>query len=655
MNLSVLQKGLVLVAVPLVFQFAFVLVVVRAQAQHQEAARRAAHTKEVIALANESRTIVTDNFAGVRGSIITRNPSFAERYGDADLRARERFDALESLVKQNPDQREQVRTVRRAAEAVLAWQSGLVQLVRDGAADEAAARVRSGHGQELQDAFRREFALFLEEAERLERERFAALERARARLDVVFVAGGIAAVASTLLLAFAFRRGIARRFTTLEVNARRLAADESLPPPLDGTDEIAALDRAFRAMAAALRESAERVRDLYDNAPCGYHSVGPDGTLLAINRTELDWLGYDAADVIGRKQFAEMVSPSSRDDYLKGFAHVRAHGSIAGLELDLVRKDGSTFPVLVNSSSLRDAAGAYLRSRTTLTDIADRKRAEEMLRRLNDELESRVRERTAELEGANRDLAQKNAENEMFVYSVSHDLRSPLVNLQGFSKELDKARLGLAALLAEESVPADVQERARLLLDGKVNKAVGFIQAAVLRLAGIIDALLRLSRAGRVEYHWEAVDVAQAVGRVVAAAQGTVAERGATVAVNELPPAFGDRTAIEQVFGNLIGNALTYLNPARPGLIEVGSGPEAADGLRTYFVRDNGLGIAEGHRRKIFQPFQRAHPGVGSGEGLGLAIVARAVERHRGRIWVESTPGEGSTFFVSLPSLSPGR
>jgi signal transduction histidine kinase len=100
----------------------------------------------------------------------------------------------------------------------------------------------------------------------------------------------------------------------------------------------------------------------------------------------------------------------------------------------------------------------------------------------------------------------------------------------------------------------------------------------------------------------------------------------------------------------LIGNALTYLSPNRQGVVEVGCRPEIASGLRTYFVRDNGLGIAEGHRQKIFQAFQRAHPGVGSGEGLGLAIVARVAERHNGRAWVESKPGEGSTFFVTLPA-----
>ena len=436
----------------------------------------------------------------------------------------------------------------------------------------------------------------------------------------------------------------------LEANTRRLTVGEALPPPLEGGDEIARLDRVFRTMAAELTRASDAVRDLYNNAPCGYHSVDPDGTLVAINLTELRWLGYEAGEVVGRVRFIDLVAPASRETYWATFARVKESGAASDVELELIRRDGTVFPVLINSTAIRDPGGRYLRSRTTLADITARKRAEDEVRRLNAGLEEAVRARTTELEATNRDLAQKNGENEMFVYSVSHDLRSPLVNLQGFSKELEKACLQLSGLLAEEGVPPAVRDRGRDLLDGKMAKSVTFIKTAVLRLSGIIDALLRLSRAGRVEYRREAVDVVRVVAQVIDAAQGTITERRAVVRADDLLPAWGDRTGIEQVFGNLIGNALTYLDPARSGVIEVGCLPPDASGFRTYFVRDNGLGIAEGHRQKIFQAFQRAHPGVGNGEGLGLAIVSRVVERHRGRVWVESRPGVGSTFFVALPA-----
>ncbi len=534
MNLTVSQKGLALALVPLVFQLAFVALVLQAQRDQIEAERWAAHTKETITQGHEVNSAVLDAHAAVRGYVISRDPVFARPYQAARRDLPERLNALSELVADNPGQQARVAVVRAHAEGLLAWLDGVAGLVAGDNAAEAVARVQSGRGNERADALRSEVAQFLAEEERLDHERGITLQRTRARFNWLLAAGGAAAVGCTAALILAFRRTIARRFATLEANARALGAGGT-PAPLDGSDEIAHVDRALRAMAAEL----------------------------------------------GR------------------------------------------------------ASGA--------------------LREVNEVLERRVLERTAELEAVNRDLAQKNAENEMFVYSVSHDLRSPLVNLQGFSKELEKAGQQLAAVLDDAAVPPDVRDRGRGLLGGKMAKSIGFIQTAVLRLSAIIDALLRLSRAGRVEYRLEVVDLPRVVARVVAAAQVTIAERGATVRVGALPPAWGDRTALEQAFANLIGNALTYLDPARPGLIEVGCASEAgADGPRTYFVRDNGLGIAEGHQHKIFHAFQRAHPGVGAGEGLGLAIVARVAERHHGRVWVESRPGAGSTFFLALPA-PPGR
>jgi signal transduction histidine kinase len=248
-------------------------------------------------------------------------------------------------------------------------------------------------------------------------------------------------------------------------------------------------------------------------------------------------------------------------------------------------------------------------------------------------------------------LAQKDRDNEMFVYSVSHDLRAPLINLQGFSQELAAVCADLRGLLATVNLPVDVRRRATTLLERDAAESVHFIQTAVTRLAGIIDALLRLSRVGRVEYQWQMVDVRAAVVRVVESLRDTIAQRGAEVTLGDLPPAWGDPQALEQVFANLIGNAINYLDPQRPGRIEIGSHakpgePRAA--WRTYYVKDNGLGIPEGQQGKLFLAFQRLHPDVAAGEGIGLALVRRVVERHSGRVWLESVTGVGSTFFIAL-------
>jgi signal transduction histidine kinase len=259
--------------------------------------------------------------------------------------------------------------------------------------------------------------------------------------------------------------------------------------------------------------------------------------------------------------------------------------------------------------------------------------------------------RNQDLVVVNRELDQKNRENEMFVYSVSHDLRSPLVNLQGFSKELGMVRDDLRGLVAGPMGDAE-RARAKTLIDRDISESIHFIQTAVSRLATIIDALLKLSRAGRVEYRAEVVELNPIVEKIVVAMRDTIAEHHAEISVQPLPPAWGDRAALEQIFANLIGNAVNYLSRERPGRIEVGVSDRLAPGLEqatVFFVRDNGLGIPEAYLPKLFIIFQRLHGAIAPGEGIGLALVRRAVERHGGRIWAESAEGVGSTFFFALP------
>jgi signal transduction histidine kinase len=259
---------------------------------------------------------------------------------------------------------------------------------------------------------------------------------------------------------------------------------------------------------------------------------------------------------------------------------------------------------------------------------------------------------------SNRQLKHKNEENEMFVYSVSHDLRAPLVNLEGFSKELGMQCHDLRKVLQSQEVPPSVREECLQLIDGGMAEAVRYIQTAVMRLSNIIDSLLRLSRAGRVDYTMQWVEIRPLVERLVASFQRTVITRGATVTLGDLPPAWGDPTALETVFANLIGNAINYLYPQRTGRIEIGTSlslPEGQGSVEqpTYSVRDNGMGIPADKIPKIFQAFQRLHPQAAPGEGMGLTIVRRIVERHRGNIRLESVVGEGTTFFLGFPGPTP--
>jgi signal transduction histidine kinase len=154
------------------------------------------------------------------------------------------------------------------------------------------------------------------------------------------------------------------------------------------------------------------------------------------------------------------------------------------------------------------------------------------------------------------------------------------------------------------------------------------------------------------------LDLNGIVSRIAESMSGTAFERGATIEIDELPAAWGDATAVEQIFANLIGNALKFLDPQRPGAVRIGTiQEETAEGTETppgswhtYYVKDNGLGISPGVQPKLFQAFKRFHPHVAEGEGMGLAIVRRMVERHGGRVRVESAVGSGTVFYVTLPA-----
>jgi PAS domain S-box-containing protein len=407
----------------------------------------------------------------------------------------------------------------------------------------------------------------------------------------------------------------------------------------------------------------ERLADILDIAEDGIVTVNARQQIVLFNRGAAKIFGYSPAEALGRP--LDILIPPQfhaiHHGYMEEFARSGVVSRLMGERRAVYgrRKDGSEFPAEVSISKLEGYGEPLFTA--IVRDITERKRSEEAILRLNSELEERVRARTAELAERNLQLAQKNEENEMFVYSVSHDLRSPLVNLEGFSEELLAVSRDLKKLLKDERIPADVRRQAEEMIEGGMLESTNFIRTAVGRLSRIIDALLRLSRAGRVVYQTQVLDMGALARRVVDALHATIEGKKAKMAVGELPPALGDAAAVEQVLANLIGNALNYLDPTRPGRIEIGSREDrtppnggSPTPVHTYYVRDNGLGIAPPYLPKLFQAFQRLHPDKTQGEGIGLAIARRVLERHGGQIWVESTEGDGTTFFFTLPAVTPG-
>jgi signal transduction histidine kinase len=289
----------------------------------------------------------------------------------------------------------------------------------------------------------------------------------------------------------------------------------------------------------------------------------------------------------------------------------------------------------------------------------ERRAVARALERAHDELEARVGERTAALASANEDLAaanaelqrrgrelsEKNEETERFVYIVSHDLRTPLMTLLGFSDELARSCAALDAAMTEKLAPVD--PRAMALLREEIPSALRFIRASANKFERLIDALLRLSRLGRTDHRLERVDVAALVQSTLDSLRHLIEQSGGCVRVGELPDAWADPTALGQVFSNLVANAIHYRSADRPVVISIEGKADAR--LLHYSVSDNGVGIPEVAQERLFQVFQRFHPKLAEGDGMGLTIVKRAVERHGGKVWAESRESMGTTFHFSLP------
>jgi signal transduction histidine kinase len=190
-----------------------------------------------------------------------------------------------------------------------------------------------------------------------------------------------------------------------------------------------------------------------------------------------------------------------------------------------------------------------------------------------------------------------------------------------------------------------VQRDAGALLSGDFEESIGFIRNAVQHLSNIIDGLLRLSRVGRVVYDATPIDMNVVVAEMLSAMHNTITAAGARIDVDALPTVLGDRNAAGQVFANLIGNSLKSFDRSRPGRIHITATDED---IPVFAIKDNGVGIPLAYQPKVFQVFQHVHSRVPRGEGMGLAIVRRIVERHGGRIWFTSTPDQGTTFFFSI-------
>jgi PAS domain S-box-containing protein len=383
------------------------------------------------------------------------------------------------------------------------------------------------------------------------------------------------------------------------------------------TQELSEVNARLRTINTDLQRLKESYSDLYHQAPVLYFSLDANGRLATCNDTLLRVLGYARKELVGRP-YTVFLEPGGRSAYAADPASMQRPGET---EARWVKKDGSVIDVWIGTTTIKDLNGQFFRSRSVARDVSER-----------NELANALRATADEVGRANDRLRRINQELEDFTYVVSHDLKEPLRTLEAFSTFLARDYGGV--------------------LTGEGHEYLTHLIEASRRLRDLIDGLLALSRAGRVigtprAFSWE-----EAVRTVLGDLSGLIQRRRASVRVESpLPPAAGDPERIVQLLTNLVSNGLKYNNNELPEVV-IGSSGSRDDGSLTYFVRDNGIGIAPQYHAQVFRIFRRLHRREEiDGTGAGLAICKKIVEAHGGRIWVESEVGRGAAFFFTLPKL----
>jgi PAS domain S-box-containing protein len=370
-------------------------------------------------------------------------------------------------------------------------------------------------------------------------------------------------------------------------------------------------------------EAQQEIQDLYDKAPCGYHSLDENGIFIHINQTELDWIGYKKEEVIGKMRLADLQESFSKEQFLQDFKHNLGGDGVKNLEMNLRRKDGSLLPVLINGTMIRDENGKFRHTRTTLTDFSEQ-------RKLLDEL------------GKAREIAEKSVETkERFMANMSHEIRTPMNALIGFTNLLERTPL------AENQ-----------------REFVGTIKKAGENLMTLINDLLDFSKieSGMLRIEATQFDVNDLVHSIETLFKPKAQEKKVNFELNpssRIPQTLiGDPTRVSQIVVNLLSNAFKF---TERGYVAIST--ELFDDNTDFAtvkitVKDTGIGISDEDLPRIFQRFQQAQDDTTrlyGGSGLGLAIVKNLAEAMGGFVEADSKLGFGSTFSVILPLRKVGE
>ena len=383
--------------------------------------------------------------------------------------------------------------------------------------------------------------------------------------------------------------------------------------------------KIFRTRAPEQRKS-DRADEMLllavDAAPNAMVMLDDEGKITLVNSQTEKLFGYRREELLGQPVDI-LVPPRFRNKHpayrAEFMSDPRARAMGAGRDLYGLRKDGTEFPVEIGLNPIETNQGKWVLS--AIVDITERKRAEQEIQRLNQELEQRVIERTAALTAANGEL-------EAFSYTVSHDLRAPLRQIAGFSN-----------ILAEECEP---------ILSAESRRHLQRVQDGAQQMGVLIDDLLNLARIGRQVVSPRLTPLNWLIQAALEDLNSEASGRQIEWKIEDMGSAECDPGLLKQVFVNLLSNSIKYTRGRDPATIHIGQ--TRSNGERSIFVRDNGAGFEMEYAGKLFGVFQRLHKARDfEGTGVGLAIVRRIIQKHGGRVWAVAEPDKGATFFFTLP------
>lgn len=533
-----------------------------------KASRWVNHTHQVLYSSEQLLSTLTDIETGQRGFCLTNNIDFLVPYAKGKQNIYPQLLKLQQLTKDNPRQHARVMKLTSLIESKLAFSDEVVGLYKINP-QASIALITSLRGKRLMDIIRLTFADLTNVEKALLEIRTLENEKQIAKSNRVF----IAMLAFTVLILLGM-------FYNIYINLR-------------------ARNRAEEELLKAARD----IEDLYDNAPCGYHSIDANGFFLQVNNTLCDWLGYTKEELVGKMKIFDLMNEEGLQSFKENFPKLKEKWVIQNVQFDMVRKNKTSFPVIVNSTAILDRNGNYIKSRTTTFDYTEQKQANDKINNLNQELEA-------------------------FTYTVSHDLRSPLRSISGYAQILEE---DYGQLLNEEG-----------------KRVTHVIIKSSKRMGQLIDDLLNFSQIGRKELSNHSIDMNALVDQLVA----DFKEQNKTILlqinVQHLDYCRGDINMIRQVWHNLLSNAIKYSQKKNSIHIEIGSYLNETEVI--YYVKDNGAGFDMQYVHKLFGVFQRLHRiNEFEGTGVGLAIVKRIVTRHGGNVWAEGLPDLGATFYFSIP------